>query len=70
MKLVRKKSWKQGAGSARLEERRSEMEGGKGKVLPDAALYSLLKLSRWLCFAAVFFSISAFDRAWLPARLS
>ncbi len=66
MKLDRKESWKQGAGSTKLEERKSEMQSAKRKVLPDAALCSsllafcsLLKLYRRLCFAAIFFFISA-----------
>ena len=67
MKLHRKENRKQGAGSTKLEERKSETASRKRQYLPSASLCSSLfascslpKLSRWLCFVAIFFSITAF----------
>jgi hypothetical protein len=66
MKLHRKENCKQGAASTRLEERKSETGSTKRQYLPSASLCSSLfascslpKLSRWLCFVAIFFSITA-----------
>ena len=65
MKLHRNENCKR-AGSIRLEERKSETGSRKRKYLPTAFCCSSLivscilpKLFRWLCFAAIFFSISA-----------
>ena len=67
MKLHRKESWKQWAGSTKLKERKSETASRKRQYLPSASLCSSLfascslpKLSRWLCFMAIFLSITAF----------
>ncbi|MGA2229157.1 MAG: TRAP transporter substrate-binding protein DctP, partial [Syntrophobacteraceae bacterium] len=67
MKLNRKENCKQGTGSTKLEERKSETGSRKRQYLPAAALCSSLfascslpKLSRWLCFVAIFFFISVF----------
>jgi len=66
MKLHRKENCKKRAGSIRLEERKSETGSRKRKYLPAAFFCSSLlasctlpKLFRWLCFVAIFFSISA-----------
>ena len=67
MKLHRKENWKEGAGCTGLEKRKSETGSRKRKYLPAAffcssllASRTLVKLFRCFCFAAIFFSISAF----------
>lgn len=67
MKLHRKENRKQTTVSAKLEDLKSETESRKRSYPPAAALFSsffascsLPELFRRLCFAVVFFSISAF----------